>query len=257
MPGFTAGSNEYREHLNQLIRKFLKVCPVPIVAEPDAKNNSITFFLGKTIAYSMKLDMDIASSDQIALLDNYFRPWFPTYSVVTGNQIQIPYNPSEILTMIQQEGIPVDRAMEMKKTVLSTEWGMIERIFIKKDEFKLLISENEAPPRAKYCVTVIPISQFLKKIRLLREDDEALYRFIKSNSKIFHEAEINTVREVNYRGKMLINSIKIQKSIIPNSTVIRLSPDRYKLGKLVYTIPEDQMDLVWDEISPCLIESLV
>lgn len=196
----------YLETLCFKIAAFLKNIPVPVCSTYDRSHKSIYFLIGDN-KHFLPIDVNISYYDYITLIDKWTRQFYPQYEVKINTEIE--YTDIEIMKLVQ-EGINLNDALLMRKPHSYTEVGIIEKIFIKKDEF--IFTRNgikEIRMSGLGVQTPLPLSKFMEGIREISNNNEKK-NYIEKNSKFImnlRTAEKEII--INYSGKQMINFIRI------------------------------------------------
>jgi hypothetical protein len=216
----------YLETLCFKVAAFLKNIPVPVCATWDNKNKSIYFSIGENKHY-IPIDTNIAYYDYITLIDKWARQFYPQYQVEIDTEIE--YTDKEIMGLVSQ-GVSLNDAILMRKPHSYIEIGVIEKIFIKKDEFIFNRNgEREVRMSGKGVSSPFPLSKFMEGIRKVSDPNEKKV-YIEEHSKSIvplrdREKEI----VINYSGSQMLNFIKIN----------------FEDNKLYPLIPIDEFQYHW------------
>ena len=199
----------YLETLCFKVAAFLKNIPVPVCSTWDAKNKSIYFSIGDNKHY-VSVDVNIAYHDYITLIDKWTRQFYPQYQVEVNTEIE--YADEEIMSIVKT-GVNLNDALLMRKPHSYIEIGVIEKIFIKKDEFIFSRNGEREVRRSslpgKGMDSLLPLSKFMEGIRKL-SDNEEKKNYIEDNSKIvqfLRDREQEII--INYSGKQMLNFFAI------------------------------------------------
>lgn len=224
------GDKYYLETLCFKVAAFLKNIPVPVCSTWDNKNKSIYFSIGDNKHY-VPIDVNVAYHDYITLIDKWTRQFYPQYQVEVNTEID--YTDEEIMNLVKT-GINLNDALLMRKPHSYIEVGVIEKIFIKKDEFIFNRNGEREVRRSslpgKGMESLLPLSKFMEGIRKL-SDDEEKKNYIEDNSKVsmlLREREKEII--INYSGKQLISFFNINFDNNKLYPLIALDEFQYSWG---------------------------
>jgi len=196
----------YLETLCFKVAAFLKNIPVPVCSTWDASHKSIYFSIGDN-KHFLPIDVNIAYYDYVTLIDKWARQFYPQYKVKIDTEIE--YTDKEIMHFVQ-EGIDLNDAILRKKPHSYVEIGIIEKIFIKRDEF--IFNKNgirEVRMSGLGVQNPLPLSKFMESIRRISDDSEKKI-YIEENSKSIMNLKIYEKEIIiNYSGKQMINFFRI------------------------------------------------
>lgn len=194
---------EYFHTLTDFIHKQLRIWPIPVITTWDPKGHKIWFTVGISNKWEFKVDVNFSTHDFMRLVEQSLRKLFPQFKITETSE----RNPTaeEVERLLTQGRVDsVDDAFNYKVKESKVDVGMIERVYLLDDQFRL----NRNGKRAMY-ISTQPLSQFLRTFRTLRRDDEKR-AFIIAMSKFISEVKDRDV-EIKYEGEMLINFFKINR----------------------------------------------
>lgn len=201
----------YLETLFFKISSFIKNAPIPIVSTFDPLHKSIYIIVGEYSTY-FPVDINIAYFDMITLIRRWVTQFYPHYEITVSESI--PYTDQEIVDyLVGEKGMNLNDALLETKEVSHKEIGVLEKVYIKKDEFVLNVN-GEKEIRTPYKPgEIYPLSKFMKDLRELTTkeipDSDLIASFINDNSKkIFSKGEDVEII-VSYSGKQMINFFDI------------------------------------------------
>lgn len=220
----------YLETLCFKVAAFLKNIPVPVCATYDAQHKSMYFSIGENKHY-ITLDTNIAYYDFITLIDKWTRQFYPQYNVKIDTEIE--YTDEEIMELVKN-GVNLNDALLMRKPYSYIETGVIEKIFIKKDEF--IFNKNGVRELRRSSLpgtgisSVLPLSKFMENIRRLKVDEDKK-DYIEINSRFIQNLK-DSEKEIiiNYSGKQMINFVSINFHDYKKYPLVAIDDFQYQWG---------------------------
>jgi len=217
----------YLETLLHKVAAFIKNAPVPILSTWDAQHNSIYLSIGENKQY-FSVDINIAYYDFITLMKKWTSSFYPHYQIQIDTEI--PYTDEEILDMVKNNGIDLNDAILLRKPHSYIERGVIEKVYITKEEFILSINgKKQIRVSGNLSKGInLPISKFMENIRQIKSDTEMRY-FIFENSKKKNDIiDQEEIIEIDYFGKQMLNFFKINFPDLKNRPIIKLDDFTYQ-----------------------------
>lgn len=215
----------YLQNLCGVLAKYVEKCPVPVISTWDFKNDKIYFILGQTNKYGLKVDVNVSYYDFVTLVHNWLYRFFPAYEC--EYKAERPLTPEEIIKEIDAGNFSVDDALDVNKIVDVKEQGVIEKIYITKDEFKININGD-----LFLRLTTIPISEFLKTIRKIENPNEKRSYIFSYSTGVFKIPSDSTDEIIiNYPDKMLYNFFKINVINLFEEPITLIKKNTYKWGR--------------------------
>lgn len=231
---------DYLKSVFDIIYPFLFKLPIPVLSTWDYVNNKIFISLGKNTIASIFINNNIAPYDYITLIDKYLYNYYPSFK--TTYLKQIPYDIDEIVEVMKTSKITFDEVVSKKKLQEYNEIGVIERIYFTEDStFKLNINNVK-----QLRLSNIPLTYLLTSLRNIKDNNERK-DYILSNSYFIKEL-VDKPIEINYKDEMLLNFIKINKSI-NNSEAYK------KSNKIIwgpYTLNIQENEIIMKQIDELL-----
>jgi len=229
----------YLETLCYKIHSFLKNVPIPVYTSYDIIHNSIYFMVGQNKKF-FPLDVDISYYDYITLVKEWLQNFYPQYKVSFNQEVE--YNDSEILEIIEKEGISLNDALLRKKVVTINEYCIIDKVYLTKDSFVLYRYQNDQLISKEVRISgsildnnILTLSKFLDGYRNLLDQqasDEEKKNFIEKNSKITQFLPLkDSLITVNYYGKMMINFFKINYPLLKDKPLVQIDEFVYEWGR--------------------------
>jgi len=217
----------YLETLCFKIASFLKNVPVPVCSTYDAQHRSIYFSIGDNKHY-LTLDTNISYYDFVTLIDKWTRNFYPQYKVEVNTEIE--YTDEEIMELVKT-GVNLNDAILMRKPYSYIETGIIEKIYIKRDEFIFnKDGEREIRMSGTGVSNALPLSKFMEGIRQISNDVEKK-QYIEDNSRVVQILkDSNKEIIINYSGKQLINFFSINFSDNKNAPLNQIDEFQYQWG---------------------------
>lgn len=207
---FKSKDTYYLKNLAAAVNSFLKKSPVAVVTTYDQKHESIYFSIGSNKKY-LRVDNEMAIKDVITVVDRMLKPFYPSYDIEVEKVEN--YTNSEIAEMIAAGEVDANAAFTATKTVSYSEKGLISRVYIPSDEFKLeLFFKNMYQIRTT--VGFMPLSDFMSEIRNGCKTEKQVYDFILKNSKVIKEVNLKEKERISIRypsEKMIMNFFKVNK----------------------------------------------
>lgn len=194
---------EYFRTLTDFIHKQLRIWPVPVITSWDPKGGKIWFTVGMNNKWEFKVDVNYSTHDFMRLVEQSLRKLFPQFRV-TDKTTRAP-NAQEVERLLTSNKVAsADDAFNYKIIDTQVDEGMIERVYLLDDQFRLIRNGK----RGMY-ISTTPLSQFLRTFRTIKRDDEKR-AFISAMSKFISEVKDRDV-EIKYEGEMLINFFKVNR----------------------------------------------
>lgn len=221
----------YLETLFHKVSSFIKNAPVPILSTWDAQHNSIYLSIGDNKQF-FPIDTNIAYYDYITLMKRWCMSYYPSYSVKVD--VEIPYTDEEIMNMVK-EGIDLNDALLARKPFSYIETGMIEKVYIKKEEFIFNINGKREMRCSGNILEgkIIPMSKFMEGVRQIQGDNE-LKEYIFSNSKKVSDIEVSKeFIDIDYSGSQMINFFSINFDDLKSFKLIKENDFEYKWGNFL------------------------
>lgn len=171
-------SFENKEYLYNLLKHvygFIIHCPSPLLATYDSKNNKLFINIGSeenTFSFSITNNEDL--EEFAKKIEVVIFPFYPSYFITYPEERRITVD--EIAILMEKNKISFDDAYNHTIREDKEEKGVITKIFIKEDKFKIYINED---PHLR--MSSIPLSVFLRDLRRIGDDYERK-AFIFNNS---------------------------------------------------------------------------
>jgi hypothetical protein len=222
----------YFRILAKEVANFLKNCPVHIITWWVAKNSYIEFFIGQSIHWSVQVDTDISYRDYIVKIEKYAKKYYPQYSVVKETTEAL--NEDEIILLLQKnKDITFEDAVARSKTITLQENGIIERVYMKEDEFTININGERTQRMSGIPIKKpMPLKNFMESLRAINASDSEnkdyeIRNYIFENS---HERRklIKRKETIDFIGMQMISFFKINFSLLREFEL-------KKTGKLNYS----------------------
>lgn len=221
----------YLVELCKHLANFLKSIPISVLAEWDRKSNDRLYINVGPNSKSFEIDTDISYYDFIKLIKNWLIQFFPQYKVEVEEEVD--YTKEEMWEMIKEEGLNPNDVLDMKKKEKREEVGIIERIILKNDEFIFNIDGDRFIRMSGTLGNVLPLSQFLKKLRPDNNlNDEEIRNYILNNSieiKKYKDSRETIV--INYPSHQMLNFFIINLSDMKDEKIVRTDVKSYRWGK--------------------------
>ena len=210
------------------VAAFLKNVPVPVCATWDNLHGSMYFSIGENKHY-LALDVHISYYDFVTLIDKWTRQFYPQYKVQVDTEIE--YTDEEILDLAKK-GINLNDALLMRKPYSYIESGVIEKIFIKRDEFIFNKNgENQIRLSGTSVSNPLPLSKFMEGIRKISDDVEKK-NYIEQNSRVVQILKDNDKEIIiDYSGRQMLNFFAINYEDYKNFILEQIDEFQYKWGK--------------------------
>ena len=229
----------YFQILAKEISNYLKNAPIPLVTWWNPEQECIHFMLGQNIRWYVKVDTNVAYRDYITQVEKYARKYYPKYKI--DSEIQVSLTEDEIVTILQKEkNVSFDDVIKRKKVTIVKEKGIIERVYMKDDEFLLNIDDGELSLRMSGIPIRNPLSltEFLEQIKKININEEKLSKeeiykkvrnFIFENSiekrKILRKTQV-----IEYTGMQMINFFNINFSVLRKKELEKVDELWYRWG---------------------------
>lgn len=200
----------YLETLCYHISNFLKNTPVPVMSSYDTKNHKIYFSVGLE-KKGFNIDVDLYYYDYITLVRRWLIQFYPKYEI--EYDVEVEYSEQEILKMRNSaidEGKKFDlnEALIAKKVIKQKEFGIVEKVTFKDDEFILKRNDYREVRITGTLQNPLIISRFLKMLREIKDDNEKS-KFIFAHSRLIKRVDSEKDIIVTYQGKQMINFFEI------------------------------------------------
>jgi hypothetical protein len=220
----------YFYELGSDIKEYTHKAPIPIVTKWLDDKHSILVKIGKENSKVFKCSSDISTKDFVTLIENWSQQFYPSYEITEVKKI--PLSSQEKADGIKEGRFSLDESFNQYQEKAVIEKGIITRVFFLEDKFTISINGKKEVRMTGNFSTALPISQFLKSVRKIK-DPEQLKAYIfsystKQNSNV-REKEIS----INYTGKKLINFFKINKDYLLESNIIDMGNGFLKSGKFI------------------------
>jgi hypothetical protein len=194
---------EYLTQLFEQVYKYLTRCPIAVVSSWDHTHKSIYFHVGDN-KMAFPVNTDIAYFDYVTQIDMWLEQFFPSYEceVVQSR----PYTQQEIAELVAEGTMTIEEAFKAQKEDRRTEKGIITRIHVKDDTFKINIDGEDS---IRHCD--IPATIFIKTLRSNRHmPSNEIRAYIMSNSRFISKVGVGKLIEVDRDWDKMINFFKIQ-----------------------------------------------
>lgn len=229
---------DYFKILAKHIANFLKNIPIAVLCTWDPAHGSIYFNIGLEHRKYIKVDPDISYKDFLTLAERWLEGFYPQYSI--EEEIIRGLTDEEIFNMKEELGEKFDlndALLIQKKDILKRK-GIIRRIYLKNDEF-ILFEGKESFVR----LSTIPLSSFLKKLRMIQGHNEDIYKYIYDNSIQIKKVEKNNKPiRINYQGLKMLNFFIINYCDLCNEKLIEKRKGIYSWGKFEIYFKDDQVE---------------
>lgn len=222
----------YLETLFYKISAFLKNVPVPMSSE--YKNRKLVLAIGSDVK-EFEIDVDISYYDMITLIKMWSEKYYPQY--IIKNEVEIPLSEEEIIEKLKDKTADINDVLNETKLVTKIEKGIIEKVFIKTDQF--LFKKNNSIREIRMSGTLehpLPLSFFMKELRKFKNESKEeknihIYDYIKNNSKVIKIIE-NDLKEIpiSYSGKQLYNFFIINYNNLKDQELKRIDDFHYLWG---------------------------
>lgn len=224
----------YYEKLEDAVKKFIIKSPIPLVYKfyDDRPKFEIKHGSNRRI---FDIDYGISYLDYLHLIEKEFYQFFPRFSCEV--EITRNFTEEEILLAVEK-GMPFEEAYDKKITEKRKEVGIIERVYIVDDQFRLNLNGKMTIRQS----TKMPLSHLLKRLRQsdLINDNEKKRELI-LNSSIFITEVKNKPIEINYPPRQLLNFFKIYSDDLKKEKLLALENNQYQWGKFVVKIESRQL----------------
>jgi len=196
----------YLEVLLHKVAAFLKNTPIPIIATWDNKFKSIYFKVWDNKKF-FSVDVNVSYPDMITLIKRWTKQFYPSYEVIVRKEIE--YTEEEILTeLVGEKKMDLNDALLARKNIEYTEIGVIEKVFIARDEFILNVNGIDELRMSGTIKNPTPLSEFMENIRNLKQND-LIKNYIVENSRLVTIIQSTNSIPISYSGKQMINFFKI------------------------------------------------
>lgn len=214
---FNSIKYEDKEYLSKLFedlrKSFLYICPTPVVTKYNTSLNSIEFWIGHNNLGSIPVDNTFSTLDFCVLAKEKCYKYYPQYTATYKIETQVKRSPQEIVKMMEDDPkLELESLMYVTEEVQVVEHGVIEKVYIKDDQFRIIIDNV---PQIRHCK--IPLSKFLENLRELTvansdnsNKDLVIKEFIDLNSSILHEVHFYTdKKKLDIHARQYKNFFKI------------------------------------------------
>lgn len=190
---------EDKDYLSKLFedfrKSFLHICPTPVVVKYLTNSNSIEFWIGNNNLGSLPIDNTISTLDFCVLAKEKCYRFYPSYDSEFEVETELKRSPQEIVSMMEKNPtLELESLMYYREKRLVKEHGVIEKVYIKDDQFRIIINNV---PQIRHCK--IPLSKFLESLRELMaknidtpERGLIIKNFIDTHSSVLHEVHFYT-----------------------------------------------------------------
>jgi hypothetical protein len=217
----------YLRNLCDFLFAYLKKIPIPILTR--YVNKSIEIRIGEHFKV-FPITTKIYPRDWITLVDNWLSQYFPRYLIKFKKNRFL--TEEETIHYLNTGKYTTDEVFEIQIEDLVEEFGIIERMYKRKEEFRFtcngITSIRHAGGSNKENLLV---SEFIKKCNLLEK--ESLKDYIMNHSR--HVSYIDTEKEVfvNHKGLQLINFFIVNKDYILVNQELVINSLTGKFGKFL------------------------
>lgn len=221
----------YLETLFHKVAAFIKNAPIPILSTWDAQHGSIYLSVGGNKQF-FPIDVNIAYYDYVTVMKRWCSQFYPSYKVQVNTQI--PYTDSEIMLMVK-DGMDLNDAILARKPHSYIEKGVIEKVYIKKEEFIFNINGQREIRCSGNILEgkIIPMSKFMESIRQIKTDEELKTYIFENSKRVSLINYSDEVIEIDYSGNQMINFFKINFEDLQVYELIEIDPFIYKWGNFL------------------------
>lgn len=235
----------YFETLCKHISNYVKNVPMPVVTSYDSVNKRIYFTVGN-ISKSWEIDIDVSYRDYITIVNRWLYQFFPQYVIEIEKEVSLT---EEEIAHLRDDAIKnnekfnINDALEMKKSVLVTESGAIEKITLTSDEFIFNKGDIKYVMMSGTKYDILPLSKFLKTVRTLETDLEKRNYIINYSTTVKRMGNLLHKISIAYQGKQMINFFIINYFDLHLDELIRIEPLQYKWGNFVIKFESETLRL--------------
>lgn len=194
---------EYCRYMSQFLRRL----PIPVSSTWNYKTKSMDLYVGSQ-KKSFRISSDIPIYEAGILIDTWAQQFYPQYTV--SIEKERPLTEEEITIGVRDGLFSLDDAFNQVKKVKHEEFGIITRIHLVQDEFKLTINGESTIRFSK-----ILLSEFLRTLKSLRDEPRAMRDFIMENSSVIKTLSPNSNPvEISHKGNRMKNFFIVHKDYL-------------------------------------------
>lgn len=217
----------YLRSLCDFLFSYLKKLPVPILTKYS--NKSIEIRIGdkmKRFPVSTKL----TTKEWITLVDTWLSQFFPQYRVMVTNTR--PLREDETIHYLNSGKYTTEEVFDMNVTEVEEEFGIIERMYKKREEFRFTVNGKVTIRHAggSYKESLL-VSEFIKKANTL--SGQELRDYIYNHSRHIVDLDVEKEVFINHKGLQLINFFIVNKDYILANEETPLTALSSRFGRFV------------------------
>lgn len=224
----------YFQILAKEVANYIKNSPIPIVTWWMPEEKGILFIVGNSIRWLVPVDTEISYRDYITMVEKTARKYYPQYYV--NKTIETSLSEDEIVMLLQKDrSVTFEQALTMKKEITVVESGMIEKIYMRNDEFIFNLNGERYKRMSGIPIKKpMPLSEFLEGIRKINalnpeDKDNKLRDFILENSSEKRKLEEKIIT-IDYSGMQMVNFFKINFALLRDKPFERIDDLYYSWG---------------------------
>ena len=224
------------------IANYIKNVPIPMLTTWDSVHKSVYFKIGKVESNFFPVDINIHYDDYISAVEYWAQQFYPQYTCM----VEVEKQPSEIEVIASlKNGKNFEDALTDVVKTKEMERGIIERVYITKDEFILNVNGNKSLRLSGTFENPVSLSSFMHTLRNIEADD--IREYIYSNStfqRIIHQSPLLVIQR---KGVEMMKFIEIHSPYMKDEKLVKLDPRKLQWGK--YTLHLDSNKLEDDIFS--------
>lgn len=194
---------EYCRYMSQFLRRL----PIPVSSTWDHKIKSMDLYVGSK-KKSFRISSDIPIYEAGILIDTWAQQFYPKYTI--SIEKERPLTETEITIGIRDGLFSLDDAFNQIKKAVYKESGVITRIHLVQDEFKLTVNDESTIRFSK-----ILLSKFLQTLKSLRDEPRVMRDFIMENSSVIKVLSPGSSPvEITHKGNRMKNFFIIHKDYL-------------------------------------------
>ena len=217
----------YLRSLCDFLFLYLKKLPIPIITR--FVNKSIEVRIGEHVK-QFPVSTKLSTKEWIVLVDKWLSQFFPQYKI-NGSEIR-PLTEDEAIHYLNSGKYSTDEVFSMQIEDTFEEFGIIERMYKRREEFKITINGKSSIRHAGGSNKEhLLVSEFIKIANTL--NGQELRDYIMNHSR--HVVDLDDDKEVfiNHKGVQLINFFIVHKDYILANTETSVNSLTSRFGRFV------------------------